>query len=81
MENPYCSCKLLTRARAGLQTSLYDGIVAEPDDYHQWFEREMGGKKPETGWPQIDMNSWRGEAYAIDETVIDVDMMAIDTTT
>jgi arylsulfatase A-like enzyme len=33
------------------QTSLYDGIVAEPDDYHQWFEREMGGKKPETGWP------------------------------
>ena len=55
--------------------------MAEPDDYHQWFEREMGGKKPETGWPQIDMNSWRGEAYAIDETVIDVDMMAIDTTT
>jgi arylsulfatase A-like enzyme len=77
------------------QTSLYDGIVAEPDDYHQWFEREMGGKKPETGWPsecdvyhpppppsghqhswrvssrtpvappaEIDMNSWRGEAYA-----------------
>jgi|TARA_B110000208_G_scaffold178034_1_gene225691 hypothetical protein len=23
------------------QTSLYDGIVAENDDYHQWFEREV----------------------------------------
>ena len=46
------------------QTSLYDGIVAEPDDYHQWFKREMQGKEPESGWPEIDMNSWRGEAYA-----------------
>jgi arylsulfatase A-like enzyme len=46
------------------QTSLYDGIVAENDDYHQWFARQMGGKKPETGWPQLDMNSWKGEAYA-----------------
>lgn len=46
------------------QTSLYDGIVAENDDYHQWFQRQMGGKEPETGWPQLDMNSWRGEAYA-----------------
>jgi arylsulfatase A-like enzyme len=46
------------------QTSLYDGIVAERDDYHQWFARQMDGKQPETGWPQLDMNSWRGEAYA-----------------
>ena len=46
------------------QTSLYDGIVAEPDDYHQWFQRETGGKEPESGWPQLDMNSWKGEAYA-----------------
>jgi arylsulfatase len=46
------------------QTSLYDGIVAEQDDYHQYFMREMGGKEPETGWPQLDMNSWRGEPYA-----------------
>ena len=46
------------------QTSLYDGIVAEPDDYHQWFQRQMGGKEPESGWPELDMNSWRGEAYA-----------------
>ena len=45
------------------QTSLYDGITAENDDYHQWFQRTMG-KTPETGWPHIDMNSWRGEAYA-----------------
>jgi hypothetical protein len=44
------------------QTSLYDGIVAEQDDYHQYFMREMGGKEPETGWPKLDMNSWRGEA-------------------
>ena len=46
------------------QTSLYDGIVAEGDDYHQWFARQMDGKRPETGWPKLDMNSWRGEAYA-----------------
>jgi arylsulfatase A-like enzyme len=46
------------------QASLYDGIVSEPDDYHQWFARQMDGKKPETGWPKLDMNSWRGEAYA-----------------
>ena len=45
------------------QTSLYDGIVTEPDDYHQWFSREMGGKKPESGWPSLDMNSWRGAPY------------------
>ena len=45
------------------QTSLYDGIVAEDDDYHQWFQRATG-KQPETGWPAINMNSWRGEAYA-----------------
>ena len=24
----------------------------------------MDGKRPETGWPKLDMNSWRGEAYA-----------------
>jgi arylsulfatase A-like enzyme len=46
------------------QTSLYDGIVSEPDDYHQWFARAVPGKKCESGWPKLDMNSWRGEAFA-----------------
>lgn len=44
-------------------TDIYDGIVAEQDNYHTWFEGEKPGVKPEAGWPTLDMNSWRGAPY------------------
>ena len=45
---------------------LYDGLVDEPDQYHQWFYAQTG-KRAESGWPNLDMNSWQGEPYAYDE--------------
>ena len=50
------------------QTQLYDGIVSEGDDYHQWFARQMPGVAPESGWPTLDMNSWRGAPYVYNES-------------
>lgn len=53
--------------RHGYQINiLYDGIVDEPDDYHQWF-KEQTGRPAESGWPGLDMNSWRGEPYVYEE--------------
>lgn len=33
-----------------------------------WFEAAMGGRKPESGWPTLDMNSWRGAPYVYNES-------------
>eukprot|EP01060_Flectonema_neradi_P032771 TRINITY_DN5298_c0_g1_i1.p1 TRINITY_DN5298_c0_g1~~TRINITY_DN5298_c0_g1_i1.p1 ORF type:complete len:517 (+),score=106.91 TRINITY_DN5298_c0_g1_i1:66-1616(+) len=50
-------------------TNLYDGMVAENDDYHQWFTREMPGHKAEDGWPTLDMNSWMGAPYVFNSSL------------
>lgn len=52
--------------RHGYQTTnLYEGITTEMDDYHLWF-REFSNVSPErAGWPSLDMNSWRGKAFAL----------------
>ena len=47
--------------------SLYDGLVGQPDDYHQWFTREMPGHKAEEGWPTLSMNSWMGAPFVFEE--------------
>eukprot|EP01064_Diplonema_japonicum_P031595 TRINITY_DN5708_c0_g1_i1.p1 TRINITY_DN5708_c0_g1~~TRINITY_DN5708_c0_g1_i1.p1 ORF type:complete len:520 (+),score=162.47 TRINITY_DN5708_c0_g1_i1:54-1562(+) len=50
-------------------TTLYDGLTAEDDEYHQWFERLMPGKIPEDGWPTLDYNSWNGAPYVYNESL------------
>ena len=46
-------------------TDLYEGIVDEMDDYHQWFRQFSTESPEEAGWPTLDMNSWRGKAFAL----------------
>jgi arylsulfatase len=43
--------------------SLYDGLVGQEDEYHQWFEREMPGHEAEEGWPTLNMNGWMGAPF------------------
>ena len=52
--------------RHGYQTTdLYEGIVTEQDDYHRWF-RQFSDLSPEkAGWPTLDMNSWRGAPFEL----------------
>jgi arylsulfatase len=55
--------------------TLYDGLVGQPDDGHQWFNREAaqskGGTKPgdtwEKGWPTLNMNGWMGAPFVFAE--------------
>ena len=46
----------------------YDGLLHNPDPYHEWFGNQVNHtKEPLDCWPTLDMNSWRGAAYACDE--------------
>jgi arylsulfatase A-like enzyme len=49
--------------------SLCDGILHPrvTDNYVQWFQREVPGAEPESGWPALSFNSWVGAPYALDE--------------
>jgi arylsulfatase len=47
--------------------SLYDGLVGQEDEYHQWFEREMPGHTAEEGWPTLNMNGWMGAPFVFAE--------------
>ena len=52
--------------RHGYQTTdLYEGIVTEMDDYHRWFRQYSDLPPEKAGWPTLDMNSWRGAPFAL----------------
>jgi hypothetical protein len=36
--------------------TIYDGLVGQPDDYHQWFHRQHPEKQAEACWPTLNMN-------------------------
>eukprot|EP01061_Rhynchopus_euleeides_P042765 TRINITY_DN745_c0_g3_i1.p1 TRINITY_DN745_c0_g3~~TRINITY_DN745_c0_g3_i1.p1 ORF type:complete len:522 (+),score=145.15 TRINITY_DN745_c0_g3_i1:87-1652(+) len=48
---------------------IYDGLEEEADNYTRWFEAKLPGKAPRDGWPDLDYNSWRGEPYALEESL------------
>jgi hypothetical protein len=47
--------------------TIYDGLVDQPDDYHQWFSREKPGHKAEEGWsvPHVCTISARADQLII----------------
>ena len=47
--------------------SLYDGLVGQKDEYHEWFTREMPGHQAEEGWPTLNMNGWMGAPFVFAE--------------
>jgi len=47
--------------------SIYDGLLDQKDDYHQWFSREMPNHTAEQGWPTLNMNGWMGAPYVFAE--------------
>ena len=37
--------------------TLYDGLVGQEDEYHEWFKREMPGHEAEEGWPTLNVST------------------------
>ena len=51
------------------EINVYDGMKAEPDNYTTWF-RSQHGTAPESCFPTLDHNSWRGAANVCDEDLL-----------
>jgi hypothetical protein len=48
--------------------TIYDGLEGQPDDYHQWFNRQNTSlNEPEQCWPTLNMNGWMGAPFVCDE--------------
>ena len=49
---------------------VYDGINFEPDQYTTWFRNQTNGSWPESCFPTLDHNSWKGAANVCDEHLL-----------